>query len=256
MCRLAAYLGPPIRLDRFLLEPPHSLYRQSWACREMREVVVNADGYGIGFLNAGGAALCYRSTLPVWSDPNLPALGAALDSPLWVGNVRSATPGQATTFHNTQPFADGGLFFLHNGYLDRFDSLKAEFHRRLPPQLAAGIRGDSDSEYLYAWLRGHTADGAEPAAALRQALATLPDVIGPGKALLNIIVAGAGTLLACRHALHAPCPSLYYCTAHARYPGAVLIASERLDDDPAWHPVPAHHLLRLEPGQTSEPRPL
>ena len=249
MCRLAAYLGPPIRLERFLLEPPHSLYRQSWDSREMREAVVNADGYGIGFLNEAGAALTYKSMLPVWADSNLPNLGAALSSPLWVGNVRSATPGQATGLHNTQPFTSQELFFLHNGYLDGFDAiLKTGFHRRLPPELAAGIQGSSDSEYLHAWVRAHGKHGVVREDALQAAMGTLPEVINAGKALLGIIVAGSGELLACRHALNAPCPSLYYCTDHAHYPGAVLVASERFDEDGSWRPVPEHRLLRLAPG--------
>lgn len=257
MCRLAAYLGPSIRLDRFLLEPPHSLYRQSWACREMREAVVNADGYGIGFLNGDGAALTYKSMLPVWADSNLPSLGAALSSSLWAGNVRSATPGQATGLHNTQPFTGGGLFFLHNGYLDDFEAaLKTALHSRLPPELAASIEGSSDSEYLYAWMRAHEGDGAARMTALQKALVTLPEIISEAKALLNIIVADNRELLACRHALKAPCPSLYYCVDHAHYPEAVLVASERFDDDSAWQPVPEHHLLRLTPGCPPQELPL
>lgn len=257
MCRLAAYLGPPIRLDRFLWEPPHSLYRQSWACREMREAVINADGYGIGFLNEDGAALTYKSMLPVWADSNLPSLGAALSSPLWAGNVRSATPGQATGLYNTQPFTGEGLFFLHNGYLDGFDAaLKAAFHSHLPSELAASIEGSSDSEYLYAWIRAHAGNGTTWAAALHKALAALPEVINEAKALLSIIVADNRQLLACRHALKASCPSLYYCTDHAHYPGAVLVASERFDDDSTWQPVPEHHLLRLTPGCAPQELPL
>lgn len=48
MCRFAAYLGPEIALDRFLLEPGHSLVRQAAAPKEMHGALLNADGFGIG----------------------------------------------------------------------------------------------------------------------------------------------------------------------------------------------------------------
>ena len=46
MCRLLAYLGPPIRLDRLIVEPEHSLVEQSYKPREMTSGHVNADGFG------------------------------------------------------------------------------------------------------------------------------------------------------------------------------------------------------------------
>ena len=49
MCRLAAYLGPSLPLNQFLLDPPHSLVHQSWSPREMYYAKMNADGYGFGW---------------------------------------------------------------------------------------------------------------------------------------------------------------------------------------------------------------
>ncbi|VAW77744.1 hypothetical protein MNBD_GAMMA13-583, partial [hydrothermal vent metagenome] len=49
MCRIAAYLGPPITLGMLLTEPPHSLLVQGWAPRELRYAKLNADGYGFGW---------------------------------------------------------------------------------------------------------------------------------------------------------------------------------------------------------------
>src|SRR3954451_22821241 len=46
MCRHLAYVGPPEPLGRILVEPPHSLYRQSWAPRRQRHGTVIADGFG------------------------------------------------------------------------------------------------------------------------------------------------------------------------------------------------------------------
>ncbi len=49
MCRIAAYLGEPIALGKFLIEPPHSLQVQGWAPRELKYARLNADGYGFAW---------------------------------------------------------------------------------------------------------------------------------------------------------------------------------------------------------------
>ncbi|MFB3089839.1 MAG: class II glutamine amidotransferase, partial [Gammaproteobacteria bacterium] len=68
MCRLAAYIGPEISLGRFLMEPSHSLLRQSWEPKEMDEAVLNADGFGFGWVNQSNKAAIYTNTYPIWSD--------------------------------------------------------------------------------------------------------------------------------------------------------------------------------------------
>ncbi|MER6925139.1 class II glutamine amidotransferase, partial [Streptomyces spiralis] len=48
MCRHLAYVGDEEPIGRLLVEPPHGLYRQSWAPRQQRYGTVNADGFGVG----------------------------------------------------------------------------------------------------------------------------------------------------------------------------------------------------------------
>ncbi len=55
MCRHLAYLGPEEPLGRVLVEPPHSLFRQSWAPRRQRYGTVNADGFGVGWYAPRGS---------------------------------------------------------------------------------------------------------------------------------------------------------------------------------------------------------
>jgi len=78
MCRLAAYLGPAISLQQFLIDQPHSLYKQSWEPQELKYAKLNADGYGFGWYNRESAACTYTNPAPIWSDNNLPALAATL----------------------------------------------------------------------------------------------------------------------------------------------------------------------------------
>ncbi|MGW4567411.1 class II glutamine amidotransferase, partial [Streptomyces sp. NPDC004561] len=69
MCRHLAYLGPEEPLGRILVEPAHSLFRQSWAPRRQRYGTVNADGFGVGWYAPGDAAPArYRRAGPIWAD--------------------------------------------------------------------------------------------------------------------------------------------------------------------------------------------
>src|SRR5690606_22768695 len=202
MCRLAAYTGPAIPLARLFTEPPHSLLRQSWAPREMREGVVNADGFGFGWYAAtDGEPAVYVNTCPAWTDPNLEALCRSLESEVWLANVRSATPGQGLSHANTQPFTDGRVMFLHNGLIDSFrERGRARLHRWLLPEIQAGIRGETDSEFLFAVLRQCLRAGAgDIKAAFLDAVHALPEILDGTRVLFNVVCCDGENLFACRY---------------------------------------------------------
>lgn len=48
MCRLTAYLGPDIPLERIIVLPSHSLLQQSQQANEAK-LAVNGDGFGIAW---------------------------------------------------------------------------------------------------------------------------------------------------------------------------------------------------------------
>ncbi|MBR9813333.1 class II glutamine amidotransferase [bacterium] len=251
MCRIAAYIGPPINLKTLLLDPAHSLYEQSWAPQELRYATLNADGYGVAWFGDDDTPARYTSDLAIWNDHNLPHLARSLRSPVWLCNVRSATPGNAHHAINAQPYADAGSLFTHNGYLGGFpgqtrrallDALSDEAHD--------AIAGTTDSEYLYALIRSTA--GETLSTQLAAALARLADMTGDTASLLNIAMADAEQLVVARHAISGDCPSLYVAHDHADFPGAWLVASERFDDDPAWQTVAPHSLLTLRPSQPAQ----
>ena len=91
MCRHASYLGPLISLEKFLLQPSHSLVEQSYLPDETLTAKVNADGFGIGWYNGDGTARLHINPVSMGSDPNIVQLAPVLQSKLWLGNVRSAT---------------------------------------------------------------------------------------------------------------------------------------------------------------------
>lgn len=255
MCRIAAYLGPPLALDRFLREPAHSLYRQSWAPREMHTAVVNADGWGAAWFAPDGRPAVYRSPLPIWADVNLESLGRSLHNGLWLGNVRSATAGHGTDTLNTQPFADDRLIFTHNGFITDFaHGLRRRLRASLDENIEAGIHGNTDSEHLFALIRQHPGDPGEAlAAAVKQVTEWLAD--SDTGALLSMAASDGTSVHAVRASVNAEAPSLYY---HEDYPGfgGAVIASEAFDDDPGWREVPPQHRVCLAPDKAVQLRPL
>lgn len=248
MCRIAAYLGPQLALSQFILAAPHSLYRQSWAPREMQTATVNADGWGAAWLDAYQQPAVYTNTQPIWADRNLDGLGRSLCSRVWLGNVRSATPGLGTHDVNTQPYADTRLMFVHNGFITDFaHTLRRSLRAALDAEMDASIEGNTDSEHLFALIR-QQAD--QPRPALVKALGWLRAALQREgvSALLNIMVSDGESLAASRAAVGADCPSLYWHPSHADFSGGALIASEPFDEDTGWQPVPAQHVISLHPG--------
>ena len=120
MCRHLAYLGPPVPLREVLTDPPHSLYRQSWAPAMQRHGTVNADGFGVGWYADGDPVPArYRRAVPIWGDPSLPDLARVTRSGAVLAAVRGATPGTALGEAAAAPFGSGPWLFSHNGVLRR-----------------------------------------------------------------------------------------------------------------------------------------
>lgn len=250
MCRLAAYMGPDLLLHRLLQDPSHSLIEQSWAPEEMDEAKLNADGFGFGWYTADKQPAIYTNTLPIWSDINLAGLGQSLRSRIWLANVRSATPGQALSQTNTQPFLYKHYLYLHNGYLEGFShGLKQNFFEHLSPEIQAEIQGNTDSEYIFALFKQSLRKlNGSAEQALLEALQTLDNLLNGAKGLINLIICDGKQIIACRHATNGgACPSLYYSTAHPDYPNASLLASERFASPEHWQEIAEHSILILSP---------
>jgi glutamine amidotransferase len=244
MCRHLAYLGPPLALSALLYDPPNALARQSWAPRDMRGGgTINADGFGVGWYPVLGEPVRYRRAVPLWTDPTLPALAAATASGAVLAAVRSATVGMPVVEAAAAPFAEGPWLFSHNGVVrDWPDSLVPLAHA-LPTRDLLTLDAPTDSAVLWALVRHRLRAGASPAEAVADIVRAVGE-IAPGSRLNLLLTDGRTAVASARgHALS------------TRVDGrGVLVASEPLDDDPAWKPVPDDHLvvataddLRIEP---------
>lgn len=81
MCRHLAFVGPEEPIGRLLVEPPHCLYRQSWAPRHQRYGTVNADGFDVGWYAAGDAVPARYRPGPIWADQSFTDLPRVVSTP-------------------------------------------------------------------------------------------------------------------------------------------------------------------------------
>ena len=195
MCRLLAYQGIPQSLEKLIAKPEHSLIVQSYQPREMTAGVINADGFGIGWYHPDRDTepFIYKHTQPIWTDINLPHLSRYVETGCMLSYVRSATPGQAVSLSNCQPFEDGKLLFIHNGFIDNFRSgLYKQIRDRLPHHLYQAIHGTTDSEHIFALFCNelHTHPELPLEIALQRTLHILRDLVEAERTTIsaNIVI--------------------------------------------------------------------
>lgn len=230
MCRHLAYLGPPVSLRALLLEPEHSLLRQSYEPRRQRHGKVNVDGFGAGWYSPElrSEPLRYRKPVPIWSDQTFADLAGAMRSEAILASVRSATPGLPVNEACTAPYSREQWLFAHNGCVLDWHGPKGVgvvLRRRLSDDSFAAIEGGTDSEVLFGLILDALADGATTADAVTAVVHSVRQV-SPGSRL-NLVLTDGHTITA------TACGD----TLFTRRDDGVVIASEPFDDDPAWQAV-------------------
>ncbi len=219
MCRHLAWLGDPRSLSSLILERPHGLLEQSYAPRRQQRGRVNADGWGVGFVD-GGTVRRWRSSRPLWGDASFASIAPALNSGAVLAAVRSATVGMPIEETATAPFTDGRWLFSHNGRVDR-SVLPAD------PQAESTCDAALLARYVFAL-------GLERLTATIEVVALRdPD------AVLTVLAVSANTILGITWG-----DTLSYLVE----PDGVVVASEPWDDDPAWIDLPDHHLIEVTPA--------
>ncbi len=144
MCRLAAYLGPYIRFDEFLLEPTHNLARQ--ALLSETTPAAYPDGFGLGWYAADGVPSVYLHSLPLWSDLNLPHLAHSIYARLMLAIVQGAAAPFSSPTHS-QPCHDNRLLFLHQGFVEDFNRLRHTLRDFLEPPIEMAMVGNTPAEH-------------------------------------------------------------------------------------------------------------
>ncbi|MDP9443773.1 MAG: ergothioneine biosynthesis protein EgtC [Actinomycetota bacterium] len=218
MCRHLGWLGAPRSLSALVLEPPHSLRRQSWAPRRQRYGAVNADGWGVGFFVGDLAVPArWRSVRPLWGATSFPSVAPHLVSGCVVAAVRSASAGMPLDETAVAPFLHAGWLVSHNGRVSR---------AVLPVERDAESMCDAALLAAYAVAQG-----------VDRLVETVPTVAADDPtARLNLLLADGTRILATTWG-----DTLSYRVED----DGVVVASEPFDDDPAWVDVPDRQLVEV-----------
>jgi glutamine amidotransferase len=170
MCRALLYLGEPVLLDNLLFQPDSALVRQSYMPKMLN--MLNLAGFGLRAWDRGShqpeKPFFYGSpSLPVF-DRNLKSLAEKLRAGCVLAHVRGVAYSAAVeiSLQNVHPFQFEGVpwALAHNGDLAGMDELKPELAVHVKPQFRAGIRGTTDSEWIYALFVSRLRDPLAPAA--------------------------------------------------------------------------------------------
>jgi glutamine amidotransferase len=224
MCRHLAYLGPEEPLGQVLVEPPHSLVRQSWAPRRQRYGTVNADGFGVGWYTSEDPVPArYRRAGPIWADLSFADLARVVRSGAVLAAVRDATLAGAA----------GRWLFSHNGAVAGWPDSAAPLVSLLPPVDLLSLQARTDSAFVWALVLHRLRSGDEPGRALGEAVRQLARAAPASR--LNLLLTDGATIAATAWG-----DSLWYRTEPGR---STVVASEPYDDDPLWQEVPDRTVL-------------
>jgi glutamine amidotransferase len=244
-------------LSSVVIEPGHSLLVQSYAPKEMMSGVVNADGFGVGWYVtwSGEEPAVYRSDAPMWSDRSFASIAPKIRARTIFAAVRSATLGLPVEESGVPPFASGPFMFAHNGAVENFrHTAMRPLRDYLSDESYAGLLGTTDSETIFALLLDRLQE--EPGdltGATTETIRLITRVCGKlgVRATLNLAVTDGERMAFARYSTEGPGNSLYFVEDGNAFPGAMVVASERLDEDEGWRVVPDRHVLTVEESGTS-----
>jgi predicted glutamine amidotransferase len=256
MCRLFAMTSSPARVHAtfWLLQAPDSLSAQSRR---------DPDGTGLGYFDPAGQPVVRKAPIAAFKDRAFAEEARTVESSTFIAHVRYASTGKLTE-RNTHPFSAHGRLLAHNGVIEGLDELE----RRIGAAGMAQVEGDTDSERFFALVTQETeAHGGDVAAGLTAAARWVADEL-PLFAL-NAIIVTADELWALRypetHSLYVlerrgdgprqeqhldhkgAAGRLHVHSGDLADAPAIIVASERLDEDPAWRPLESGELLHVAP---------
>jgi len=167
--------------------------------------------------------------------------------------VRSATPGLPAEESGVPPFASGPYLFAHNGAIKGFrQTAMRPLRGFLSDASYSELLGVTDSETIFALLldrlreaKAHPGDAGTLAEATSETLRQVSETCSKLDvyAALNVGATDGEAFVFARYSTQGPGNSLYFAENNEAFPGAVVVASERLDGDGGWQRVPDGHLL-------------
>jgi glutamine amidotransferase len=277
MCRFIAYLGKPIIVDELLLKPANSLVHQSYGAEEMSQTL-NGDGFGLGWYvhNISEKPGLFRSISPAWNNNNLLYNAPLIQTDCMFAHIRAASES-AISEANSHPFNYDQFLMMHNGIVPQFSKIKRRLQSLLSEELFLWIKGQTDSEYVFALLMHHLKemkDSHNPLSTeqIKLGFQRTFDVVQGLKqevgidhevSTFNMMITDGYRIFGTRFSSdpEREARSLYYSTG-SRFrcengrsrmakddsgDKAVLIVSEKLNDnDSEWTGIPHNHFISVE----------
>lgn len=233
MCRLLGIVSGDRRgFRRCLREAPRSLHALG------RE---HNDGWGIAVHEATAGWTVTKRPTAASDDPTFEQAVSAARGSVLVAHVRKCTVGGISQ-DNTHPFRRGRWVFAHNGTIERVGDLRAT----LDDVSRAALRGDTDSEVLFAFLLARLASHPSTQGSQFVADMVLARAI---EELSSFPSLGSTTfLLSDGVALYAHCQGrpLFLLERHVDSRiEAILVASEQVTPDEPWASIPEGALLTV-----------
>jgi predicted glutamine amidotransferase len=269
-------------IDNLLYQPKNSLINQSISARELEEPL-NGDGFGIGWYvpDVSPEPVTFVSVNPAWSNRNLRNLAPKIKTECMIAHVRAASVGEVSE-SNCHPFQYKNLLMAHNGGIEEFWKVKRKIREPLSDELYNWIKGQTDSEHIFAYLlnelfRNHTkvtpdavADSFDRTFAHVRQL--LQDYQIKDPAYLNMAMTDGKFVVATRYVSDPKEEALtMYHSEGSRYvvedgitrmeapeddDHAVLVVSEKLTDGKEWTLIPQNHLVMVEENLNVRVRPI
>ena len=260
MCRLFGMSAAPrrVRATFWLVDAPDSLALQSRK---------EPDGVGLGVFASDGTPLIYKRPVAAYQDTGFAREAHELSAGTFIAHIRYATTG-ALRPSNTHPFCQDDRLFAHNGVVDGLDRLDDKVHEELHGPADELVRGDTDSERVFALITAYARQGRDLGQAITDAIGwiaahlpvyainlilTTPTELWamryPDTHKLYVLPRPAGGGHGNRHLEHASAPgTVRVRSADLAQAPAVVVASERMDEDPRWRLLAPGELIHVEPG--------
>ncbi len=269
MCRLYGFrANEATKVECTLVYAQNALMVQS---REDLAGTSHVNGWGVATYN-GQTPHVERQAWAAYHGENFRQAAARIFAHQVLAHVRRATIG-APRIENTHPFVDGPWALIHNGTVPNFDRLRPRMLAAMPAARRRAIRGDTDSEHVFHYLRSlhEAAPERKPIEILRQGLRQVVSwcrEIDPGTRIgLNVILTNGDEMVGSRLGR-----TLYYVErdnvhdcevcgfphvrhdAHRQY-RSVIVASEPISGE-RWQDVPEGSIYRVSENFGLEIEPL
>ena len=254
MCRLYGMSAAPhrVRATFWLVAAPDSLVVQS-----RRE----PDGTGLGYYAADGSPRVDKQPVAAFEDRAFAREAREVHSKTFVAHIRYASTGGLTPA-NTHPFEQRGRLLAHNGVIEDLPKLEARLG-----DYRALVSGDTDSERFFALVSletdrhgGDVTAGLVAAArwvaeelplfALNVVLTTRDELWAlryPETHGLYVLERAPGGTLGAPHLDHgSPAGTVHVRSGDLGERPAVVIASEPMDEEPAWRALASGELLHAD----------